>query len=145
MNNIESVKKRIAQYIEKRKRKEERQKIKISQKERKKMIKKLGLKPNRTYKRVFDDKEKLQKMLVLRDVGWSYNALAIRFNVDHSSIIYQCQKHKELFNQPDKLTIYKKDALKEKYKYKDLLNERICKGKNYAEYLKESLDKKLKI
>src|SRR3990167_6884614 len=45
-------------------------------------------------KKLFLDEEKLQEMLELRKGGWSYNALAKKYGCDHTSIIYQCQKHK---------------------------------------------------
>lgn len=45
------------------------------------------------YTKVFRDNEKLKEMLSLRLSGWSYPRLAARYSVDHTSVIYQCQKH----------------------------------------------------
>ena len=46
-----------------------------------------------TYRRVFTDPNVLLEMLKLRAEGENFTYLAKKYNVDHSSIIYQCQKY----------------------------------------------------
>src|SRR3990167_9657124 len=48
----------------------------------------------RTYKKVFEDKEKLKEMLKLRAMGYSSPALAKKYKVDHSSILRKCSQYK---------------------------------------------------
>lgn len=43
-------------------------------------------------KKIFSNKELLEKMLVMRRAGWDYISLGIIFNVDHSTIYYECKK-----------------------------------------------------
>ena len=44
------------------------------------------------YVRVFNDKKLLEEMLMLRQKGYSLPFLANKYQVDHSSILYQCKK-----------------------------------------------------
>ena len=44
-------------------------------------------------KKIFENKILLYEMFDLRKKGWSYIALGRKFNCDHTSIIYQCQKN----------------------------------------------------
>lgn len=122
MNNIDALKKRLAKYRKNRR-----------------LKKKLGLKPNRTYKRVFDDKKKLQEMLTLCDAGWSDKALAIRFNCDHSSVIYQRRKHGVVKRKSTFKITHLRELNKKKsnHKYADLLEEELNQGHNYKEYLEK--------
>lgn len=43
-------------------------------------------------KRIFTSEKKLNQMLMLRGLGFSYPQLARKYEVDHSTIIHQCQK-----------------------------------------------------
>lgn len=45
------------------------------------------------YRRVFNDKEKLNEMLGLARQGHSYSSLGRLYGVDHTSIMFQCSKH----------------------------------------------------
>ena len=82
-------------------------------------------------------------MLTLRDSGWSVVALAVRFNCDHSSIIYQCNKHKVRIG--GKVTMGAKQYLKklrlEKEKYSAITSENINQGHDYAHYLEKENEK----
>lgn len=48
----------------------------------------------RTYQKVFKDEHKLERMLHMRQDGWTFESLAIIFGVDHSSIYKACKVHK---------------------------------------------------
>lgn len=82
-------------------------------------------------KRIFNDKEALQEMLTLRNKGWSYTALSVRFNCDHSSILYQCRKHGvELPSKVPTITIKQTRHLKPRLsggKILGLIKERLRK------------------
>lgn len=118
----------------------------------------------RTYTRVFTDPNVLKEMLELRAGGRGYSSLARRYKVDHSSIMYQCNKYEiKKYKLPDRL----QEKIKEKNttviypsqikighfvppinrkqdKYADLLYEKINRGKNYFEYLKKEETKAVK-
>tara|TARA_Y100000310_G_C20461336_1_gene705526 strand:- start:237 stop:689 length:453 start_codon:yes stop_codon:yes gene_type:complete len=83
---------------------------------------------NRTYQKIFRNKELLQEMLTLREKGWSYKALAIYFNCDHSSIVYQCRKHEVT---PQSVRVHKLAFFKG-YKLSEMLKLR-KEGKSFLE------------
>ena len=43
--------------------------------------------------KIFRDQQKLQEMLSLRQQGWSLQKLAVRYGIDHTSILYWCKKY----------------------------------------------------
>lgn len=104
----------------------------------------------RTYVRVFDDIDKLREMLELRKKGYSFLKLANIYNVDHSSIIYQVQKHRVI--QPlgiKKVRLVKKGIIPTLADIKQSMEnleyekgERINPGKSYKEYLKDEEKRK---
>jgi len=122
-----------------------------------------------TYRRVFTDPNVLLEMLKLRAEGENFTYLAKKYNVDHSSIIYQCQKYevspkakdpadkkilknlKEEIEKNNTKIVYKQKeevvvVVRKKHKYEDLIFEKINKGKNYIEYLpKRRVPKKYRL
>src|SRR3990167_4921209 len=79
-----------------------------------------------TYKKVFRNEKVLKEMLDLRSKGWSFPALAARYDCDHSSIIWQVKKHGvEPLVPIEHSWTEKKGARK------------INQGKDYAGYLRE--------
>ena len=44
-------------------------------------------------KKIFDNIEILQRMLTMRNNGWTVTALARYFDCHHSSVIHQCNRH----------------------------------------------------
>ena len=102
-----------------------------------------------TYRRVFTDPNVLLEMLKLRASGKSYVYLAKKYVVDHSSIIYQCEKYgvkryeslkggikKEIKKKntsivyPD-IIVLRERPVKHKEKYANLIFEKINQGRNY--------------
>jgi hypothetical protein len=78
-------------------------------------------------------------MLCLRRRGWSLSALGRKYNVDHTSIRYQCQKWgTDLPKTTAPERTFRDLPLKgmEKDKYANLLYERVNQGKSYQEYKK---------
>lgn len=43
--------------------------------------------------KIFRDQQKLQEMLSLRQQGWSLLKLAVRYGINHTSILYWCKKY----------------------------------------------------
>jgi len=116
----------------------------------------------------------LEEMLELRKNGWPLKVLAKKYNMHHTSILYQCQKYKVKPGAKTKIKIkFKtlpnclicgKKVKFEYYKYcsrscylkahkkieeikvapKIINGEKINLGKNYLEYVKEEELKKLK-
>lgn len=83
----------------------------------------------RTFKMIFNDKNKLNEMLELRRLGWTYVSLALIYNVDHSSIYAQCKKrHIKCPIRPISLDI---SALLKN------IEVNVPKDKSYKDYLKE--------
>lgn len=96
----------------------------------------------------------VDEMLALRRVGWTFTRLAQAYEVDHSTIIYHCQKHKVEPETDARIGVdrpvkeLKKRASTKKVlpevkpmtpsKYEDLLTEPIRRGKSYEEYIKEN-------
>lgn len=94
-----------------------------------------------------DDYVFVYQMLVLRARGWSYPRIGKMFNKDHSTVIHWCRRFdvdigKPLIAQDDFEWRVLKKAPPSKYKYTEILNEPINKGKlTYAEYLQAEKDK----
>ena len=88
-------------------------------------------------------------MLDLVKQGYSYRSIALKFECDRSSILYQARKHKierlvKIVN-PKSPKSYPQDG--RTFKLKDYYvenNEKINKGKTYAEYVKDEQDRKWK-
>ncbi len=82
------------------------------------------------YIKIFENRDRLTKMLELRQNGWTYTSLALIYGVDHSSIYHQCKKfHVEKKEGPIDFSI--RSLLRE-------LEIRVPKEKTYADYLNES-------
>lgn len=88
-------------------------------------------------KKVFLDKEKLYQMINLRLNGIAVSSLALFFNVDRSSISYQCDKY--LIEPNDEVytleRIISKVLPKPDLTFKVINGERINLGRSYKEYL----------
>ena len=98
----------------------------------------------------FADKVTLEEMLSLRKQGWSYNRLGLKYDRDHTTIIYWCQKMGVSPATHDKIKISRavitmkqktivQSVISPKYK-EDKINE----GKSYQEYLQEEMKRKYK-
>lgn len=85
----------------------------------------------------FNHYPKLEEMLALRSIGWSYGALAERFGVEKLTIRYICRK----FGLADSIkpTIFRATPKPQITFYDE---ERINPGKSYAEYLQDERDRK---
>lgn len=88
--------------------------------------------------RIFKDNKKLQEMLTLRKKGWSATRLANKYKVDHTTILYHCEKqavtpvgHKEtiVFGRPSVTISSGSQAKKDK------------KVKNYKDYIIDALSR----
>ena len=77
---------------------------------------------------VFSKKETLEKLLWMRAGGTTLTEIAEHFGVDHTTIIYHCQKNKKTLEQ----------MKKRKAELRLILEEPINPGKDYKEYLKDS-------
>ena|SRR3990167_6561985 len=86
-----------------------------------------------SYKKIFYNLEKLNEMIELRKKGWSYLQLANRFNVDHTSIIYQWSKYAKNMGIPLKV----KESLKFEYKKPIVIN-----GKSYCDYVNTDINRR---
>ena len=90
-----------------------------------------------------DDQVFIYQMLLLRSKGSSYPVIGKIFNKDHSTIIHWCRRFSVDIGTPvlsyeDFYCKINKKPIPNKYKYTDLLNERINPGKmTYKEYLAE--------
>lgn len=85
--------------------------------------------------RIFKDEEKLRQMLNLRRVGWSFHALAEKYNCHVDSIKYQCGKHEVEWKGVPAYTKYdlpKPEAPKGKYDH--LIYEKMNQGRMYKDY-----------
>ncbi len=98
-----------------------------------------------------DDYVFVHRMLCLRSEGYSYPKIGKMFNKDHSTVIHWCKKfhieigtpmldYEEFLND-----IINKKPVLNKYKYKELLEEKINRGKiTYKEYLQEARNRESK-
>ena len=80
-------------------------------------------------KRVFNKKDKLEKLIELRKEGWTYLSLAFIFGVDHSSIYYECKKY-NVDNPTDTINFGPRTVLR--------IFSITAREKTYADYLRES-------
>lgn len=55
---------------------------------------------------IFEDPKKIEEMLNLRMMGYSYVQIARRYDVDHSTIIYHCQKNRMSLRSETKKELY---------------------------------------
>lgn len=90
-----------------------------------------------------DDYVFVYQMLRFRSEGWSYVKIGEMFNKHHSTIIHWCKRFQvdieTSFPKLEELNLaINKKALPSWFKYKEILDEPINKGKkSYADYLKE--------
>lgn len=63
----------------------------------------------------FKNPETLQEMLRLRRKGWSFTKLGERYNCDHTTIMYHCQKNSTVI-EPDNVLKIHKNAILQKVK-----------------------------
>ena len=107
-----------------------------------------------TRTRIFADKKVLDKMIRLRRNGWSLSKLAVHFNCDHTSIIYQLRKH-NIIKPKVRKTISVKERVRHevtkkaqitlnKNKYDHLWEEPVNSGKDYATLVRESHERELR-
>ena len=92
------------------------------------------------------DYSQLELMLSLRKLGYSYTALADRFNVPKTTIRYLCRKF-GLHERTVHTIVSRQDIRTTRPEPKILHNEKdepINTGKTYAEYLKDERDRKWK-
>ena len=102
----------------------------------------------------------VNEMLALRKAGWTLPRLALAYSVDHSTILYHCQKHDvkpetnvrigiEPKERLPKVTKFEVPTVRERPvkveptpdlppKYAHLLDTHENKGKSYKEYLKDA-------
>jgi hypothetical protein len=84
---------------------------------------------------------KLEEMLALRKLGWSYSALSERFDTPQNTIAYLCQRFNlgGSINPPiPKMRTTSKDSKV----FHNERNEAINRGKTYSEYLQEERERK---
>lgn len=103
----------------------------------------------------------VNEMLSLRKVGWTITRLAQAYNVDHTTIIYHCQKHnvkpetdaRISIDRPEKIPKGKKERVRIVYvevpakkkeqkpdlpsKYAHLLDDHTRPAKSYKDYIKD--------
>lgn len=87
-------------------------------------------KTRKPFKMVFRNKHKLDSMLSLRKMGWTYMSLALLYGVDYTSIYHECKK----FN-------VKKEKDSVDFSVRSILNDlgiHAKKEKTYADYLREA-------
>lgn len=88
-----------------------------------------------------DDYVFVYQMLVLRSRGWSYPRIGKMFNKDHSTVIHWCRRFdvdagKPVLSEEDFTWRINKKIPPNRYKYRDVLDEPINRGKlTYAQYL----------
>jgi len=84
----------------------------------------------------------LEEMLALRSLGWSYMALADKFNVPKTTIRYLCRRFGLANNV--RVTVLRQDVSTTTSHHIETYTEedRINPGKTYAEYLQEEKDRK---
>ena len=93
---------------------------------------------------IFKSESILREMLLLRLSGWSYPALAAKYNVLHPAIIHHCKKNGVNIGR----TLVFKDSqsapsTESKHKYEHIIFEPINKGKRtYRQYLQEAETRK---
>lgn len=83
-------------------------------------------------------------MLALRKLGWSYMALADKYNVPKTTIRYLCRKF-GLHERAVNVVVYRQDIRTTIPQKIVLYNERdevINQGKTYAEYLQDEKKRK---
>lgn len=105
---------------------------------------------------VFNTPQKIREMLEFRSNGLSYKRLASKYRVDHTSIIYWCQKYniKKCLPLPEFTVKVKKKvkyakthpkiiiAPNPKDKYAYIWAEKVSSGKPYKDYLKQDMSNK---
>ena len=96
------------------------------------------------YKKIFKDKKKLAKMLAYYKEGYGMSELGRKYGVDHTSILYQIQKHNvvrigkpKTFEQPKEkpLPLIPLRPKFKQSKYDNVINAPINKGHDYEHYL----------
>jgi hypothetical protein len=92
------------------------------------------------------DLSKLYEMLALREMGWSYTALAERYNCPKLTIRYLSRKY-GLGHEIVTVTVDRQRYLRATTQPSPDVTigqteEKICEGKTYAQYLKEEAERK---
>ena len=93
-------------------------------------------------------KSTLLEMLKLRSEGRSLISLARMYGVDHTTIIYHCQKYRIIpFQRMPEIEVTLVERLprkehREKTRIELLLEEPVNPGKNYTDYLREEKQRK---
>ena len=95
------------------------------------------------YIKVFKDKKKLAKMLAYYKEGYGMSELGRKYGVDHTSILYQIQKHnvvrigkpKTFDEQGQKRIPLVPPPPPKQSKYEKTINAPINKGHDYEHYL----------
>lgn len=93
---------------------------------------------NRTYKKIFCDKNLLNEMLEKLKNGESPTSLARFYHCDHSSIFYQRDKHLGKLKKIIKNIACKRDTFRfipQSLPIHETFGEKINRGKTYAEYV----------
>jgi len=98
-----------------------------------------NLVPNRG---IFKNHKIQQEMFALRIKGWTYVALAKKYKLDRTTILYHCQK----YDIDSKIPRVKNPTRMYQGGYipKVLSEGRPNQGKDYKDYLKDEKDKKFK-
>lgn len=89
----------------------------------------------------------LQEMLKLRSEGWSTVALGRKYQKDHTTVTYHCRKHgigpgvhipaTDEIRAAEAIVVAKEaiPEVKPPHKYQHIIDEPICRGHTYAEYI----------
>jgi hypothetical protein len=98
----------------------------------------------KAYRYTKDDYVFVYQMLVFRSKGWSYPKIGEMFNKHHTTVLHWCKRFNVNVGQPvpteDELIYFLQGKkLPNRYKYHNLLNEHINRGKlTYADYKREA-------
>lgn len=91
--------------------------------------------------RIFTNKHELEKIFELRRQGWTYQAIGLLYDKDHSTIVHHCKKHGvvpliEVVKHDAGRPLRYKEPPKPPGKYDHLFDEAINRGKlYYVDYL----------
>lgn len=95
----------------------------------------------------FAEPRTLEEMTSLRQLGWSYGKLGLKYDRDRTTIIYWCKKMNIVPKVKEKVIAYgitKKDITVVNQVISPKLEvEKVNEGKSYAEYLMEEKKRKL--
>lgn len=89
-------------------------------------------------RKLFKDTDKLSHMLNLRMQGWTLESLAIYFKCHKTSVEAQCDKYGVIPLEPTVGVESMGRRIMSRQVFKIADGEVICRGKSYADYLKDS-------